>query len=205
MKKDLKKSYYFDRDTIAVSSKERDDFVVKELLRRGKKVVVFDICTADYQMYGLPGGVRVERKKDFSEFIKSLSGKPRYYTEKECRRAHADGTPLIYVIGEKKGRVSGVEVSDISDMLHLRRSDLRDVNAHESIQDAVEYMYDLVTRYNVKFLFVDHEDVVDTILDLLERQPGTVYEGKERKPTKEELIAILDRIERQEAEYEQIE
>lgn len=205
MKKDMKKSYFYDRDTIAVSSKERDDFVVKELIRRGKKVVVFDICTADYQMYGLPGGVRVERKKDFSELTKSFSGKPRYYTEKECRRAHADGTPLCYVIGEKKGKVSGVEVSDISDLQHLKRSDLRDVNQRESIQDAVEYMYDLATRYDAKFLFVDHEDVVDTILDLLEKQPGTVYEGKRRKPTKEELEMILDRIERQEAEYDQIE
>ena len=201
----MKKSFYYDRDTIAVSSKERDDFVIKELQRRGKKVIILDIATADYQAYGLPGGVRVERKKDFSELIKSLSGKPRYYTEKECRRAHADGTPLYYVIGEKKGNVSGVDVSDISDLQHLRRSDLRDVNQHESIQDAIEHMHDLEVRYGVKFVFVAHEEVVDTILDLLEKQPGTVYEGRERKPTKEELIAILDRIERQESEYDQIE
>lgn len=172
----MKKEFYYDRNTIAVSSKERDKSIAKELEKRGKIIIEFDIATADYQRYGLGSGIRIERKKDFSELIKSMSGKSRYYTEKECRRSHADAMPLYYVTGERIGSSSGVEVNDIQDLQHLRRDDLRDVNQRESIQDAVEYLQDLKERYKIKVLFVDQDKVVDTIIDLLDRQPGTIWE-----------------------------
>lgn len=196
-----------DRRTVVVSSKEKDKSIILGLIQRGWDVVVRNTITADYQILGLPGGLRIERKKDISELIKSLGGSFRYNTEGECWRAYFDGTPLVYVISEKTTK-SGKVINTIWDLMDIKRSDLRPENMREDIQTAVERMQEFVELYDIKFKFVEPEDMLDTIERLLIEQPWTIHEKKtleKKKLTDEELLAVMDEIEQQEAEYDQIE
>ncbi len=165
----------FGRHTIVVSSKEKDHSVAEELARRYWDILVLDIVTADYAIYGLPGGVLVERKKDLSELIKSMAGNVRYNTDKECMRAQAAGSPLYYVIGEKVTK-SGVVLEDAADIGFIERDDLRLENQHEDICEAIKMIRLMEREYGTHFLFVEPEKMVDTIEFLLETQPGTPYE-----------------------------
>lgn len=193
-----------DRKTVVVSSKEKDKSIIFGLKQRGWDVIVRNTLTADYQVLGLPAGLRIERKKDISELIKSLGGNVRYNTENECWRAYFDGTPLVYVISEKTTK-SGIVVNNIWGLMDIKRSDLKGENHREMIQTAVERMQELIELYDIKFMFVEPEDMLDTIERLLVEQPWTIYEKKKTKLTDEELQTVQDEITQQQSEYDRIE
>lgn len=165
------------RTVIAYSSKERKDDTIDELTALGWGKVRLDTLTADYQVYGLAGGARVEKKEDPSELLKSMAGKPRYNTKKECWRAHADGTPLYYVTRQKT-MPDGTVINSIEDFLKVRRADLRSENQREDIQQAVEMMQLMKKEFGVHFVFTDPEDFISTVDSILLTQPGTIYEKK---------------------------
>ena len=160
---------------IAVSNKEKDKTTIQELEARGHTCVIMDTLTADYQVYGKPGGLRVEKKADVSELLKSMAGNVRYNSKKEGWRAHADGTPLWYVIGEDRTK-SGVKLNEIEDVLYIKRDDIRPENRHEDIQAAYEMMDLMREKYDVIFSFVPPEDMTNMVETLLEYQPGTIYD-----------------------------
>ncbi len=160
---------------IAVSSKEKDKTTIKELEARGHTCIIMDTLTADYQVYGKAGGLRVEKKADISELLKSMAGNVRYNAKKECWRAHSDGTPLWYVIGEDRTK-SGVKLNEIEDVLYIKRSDIRSENQREDIQAAYEMMKMMKDKYDVVFAFVDPKDMTNMVETLLEYQPGTIYD-----------------------------
>lgn len=160
--------------TIVMSTKEKDTTTRDELIARGWDVVERNIVTADYQIYGLPGGLRAEKKQDLSELIKSFGGCVRGNSDLECWRAHADGTPIVYIIGERITR-SGVVIEDIWDLMKIIRSDIRDESRHENIITAVEMMQEVKDLYDVHFVFCDHDKLTDTIEHYLIHQPWTIY------------------------------
>ena len=70
-KRRIKKMFKTDTSTIAGSSKARDATTAWELKSRGRDIVRRDIPIADYQILGLPGGLKVEKKADLPELMKS--------------------------------------------------------------------------------------------------------------------------------------
>lgn len=163
-----------DYKTIVMSTKEKDKSTRDELIARGWNIVERNIVTADYQIYGLPGGLRAEKKQDVSELIKSFGGNVRGNSDLECWRAHADGTPIVYIVGERVTQ-SGAVIDDIWDLINIRRTDLRPENRHENVITAIEMMQEMKDLYDVHFVFVDHDKLTDTIDYYLYTQPWTIY------------------------------